>query len=201
MAVPDEQTGLDQFRLTRPLIVEVLRLTCANMQEFNRRFVRPYEVRLGNKNMSEILGKVLETNAAIVFSRGVGYEVRKESSDQDPDLLFTRLNRPLEVKVTSTSTGWTGGEFSKRPFDYLLISWDKKSLYDSYFAALVHLEKPDWESRMAKDYYGPSFTVRRLAEKKNRIDFVGSIGKGTRGGIRLFWENVLSDPSTQVRLS
>lgn len=194
------ESGLGQFKLSRKPIIEVLRLTCATMQEFNRLFIRPYEVRLSNKNMSEILGKVLETHASTVFTQLAGHEVRKETSDRDPDLFFTDIDRPLEVKVTSTATGWTGGEFSKRPFDYLLVSWDPVSLYDRYFASLAHLEKQDWESRMANDYYGPSFSARRLSEKTDRIDFVGSIVRGKQGGVRLAWEDVISGSSPQEQL-
>ncbi len=198
--MPEVKSGLSRFGLTRTTVLEVLRLTCATMQEFNRNFIRPYDVRLSNKNRSELLGKVLETHAATVFSRSTGYEVRKENSDREPDLFFTEIGQPLEVKVTSTTSAWTGGEFSKRPFDYLLVSWDPGSLYDSYFASLVHLDKQDWESRMAKDYYGPSFPAKRLAAKRDRVDFVGSIGQGKQGGVRLFWENVVLNSPSQARL-
>lgn len=199
--MPASPVGLDRFQLSRVPVIEVLRLTCATMQEFNRVFMKPYEVRLSNKNVSEILGKVLESHAASVFTQLVGYEVRKERSDRDPDLFFTGIGLPLEVKVTSTATGWTGGEFSKRPFDYLLISWDPNSLYDRYFAALVHLEKEDWVSRMANDYYGPSFSAKRLSEKRERREFVGRIGQGKHHGIHLLWEDVISDatPQRQIR--
>lgn len=196
----NEESALLQFQLSRKSIIEVLRLTCATMQEFNRLFIKPYEVRLSNKNTSEILGKVLETHAAMVFTQVVGYEVRKETRDRDPDLFFTDIDRPLEVKVTSTATGWTGGEFSKRPFDYLLVSWNPATLYDRYFTSVVHLEKRDWESRMANDYYGPSFSARRLSEKTDRIDFVGTIVRGKQGGVRLAWEDVISSSSPQAQL-
>ena len=99
--------------------------------------------------------------------------VKSAKSDREPDLYFTNLKKPLEIKITSTEYAWTGGEFSQRPFDYLLVSWGGN--FDEFFVCLVHLEKEDWTSRMDKKYYGPSYTIKKLFEREDKIIFVGKL--------------------------
>src|SRR3989344_1457971 len=92
------------------------------MREVKRRMnaikeiIGRYGVHFSNKNLSEILGKVMEKTASEYYTRKLNYEVKNALSDKEPDLFFTSLNLPIEIKVTSTTTAWTGGEFSKRPF-------------------------------------------------------------------------------------
>ena len=45
---------------------------------------------------------MFEVHCERVLTKRLGYEVRKEKSDKEPDLFFTKINKPLEVKLTST---------------------------------------------------------------------------------------------------
>ena len=74
----------------------------------------------------------MEKVSSDIFTKKLGYPVKRAMADKDPDLVFTKINKPMEIKVTSTTNAWTGGEFSKRPFDYLLVSWNPEN-YKQFF--------------------------------------------------------------------
>ena len=111
-----------EFGLSEKVVLEILNSVHEVMIELSNNFLKPYKLTFSNKNLSEIISKVIESKAAQILSEELKYEVRSASSDSDPDLYFTSIETPLEVKVTSTDIGWTGGEFSQRPFNYLLVS-------------------------------------------------------------------------------
>lgn len=176
------------FGINRKIAVEIAKETSSCMLDFKRDFVEKYGVNLSNKLISELLGKIFEVQCERVLTRRLGYEVRKEKSDKEPDLFFTRLNRPLEVKLTSTTNAWTGGEFSKRPFDYLLVSWGGN--FDEFFVALVHLEKSDWKSNFESNFYGPSYSAAKLYKRKDKVVLLGSFEKTPRGAIKIVREKI-----------
>ena len=120
-----------------------------------------FDEMFGSKNQSELLSKIIEKVAAEKFTEFCGYDVVNPTTDLEPDLYFNGPQLPLEVKVTCGET-WTGGTFSKRPADYLLVSWDKESKHHA-FVALAHLEKDDWKPG-GKNYYGTSYPKRLLYE-------------------------------------
>ena len=176
-----------ELGLSEKVVLEILKNVHKIMSELSDKFLKPYGLTFSNKNLSEIIGKVIENKAAQILTKELGYKVISASSDSDPDLYFTKTKTPLEVKVTSTHTGWTGGEFSKRPFNYLLVSWNPKSDFSDFFVAYTHLTEDDWESRMKKgaEYYGPLFSAKRLLNKNDYIVFIGSLGATKRGAVRI----------------
>jgi hypothetical protein len=176
------------FGITHEMMREVARETAQCMKDFRRDFIDRYGVNLSNKLISELVGKIFEVQCERVLSQRLGYAVVKETSDKEPDLTFTKLNKPLEVKSTSTTNAWTGGEFSKRPFDYLLVSWGGN--YDEFFVALVHLEKKDWKSNFASNYYGPSYSAKKLYSRKDKVVLLGSFKKTVRGTVNIVREKV-----------
>jgi folate-dependent tRNA-U54 methylase TrmFO/GidA len=183
-----EQTS-NKFGLTREIILEVMKEVSKRMLAIKKNIIEAYDISFSNKNLSEIIGKIMEKVAADIFTQKLGYKVVRATTDKDPDLFFTKISSPLEIKVTSTENAWTGGEFSKRPFDYLLVSWGGN--FDEFFVALVHLEKNDWISHITKRYYGPSYPVKKLYERKDKIIFMGNIVKEKKGGkIKLIRENI-----------
>ena len=153
---------------TRKNMLEIMKEVSRRMSEIKKYVIDPYDVCFSNKNLSEIIGKIMEKVASDVFTKNLGYEVKNAKADREPDLFFTKLKLPIEIKMTSTINAWTGGEFSQRPFDYLLVSWGGD--FDEFFVCLVHLQKEDWTSRMSKNYYGPSYNVRKLFERKDKIE-------------------------------
>lgn len=160
------------FGITKGMIRDIMNLSSVYAKHIKKDFDE-HEISISNKSLSELLSKIIEVYSSKIFTEKLGYRVEKEKSDREPDLVFTRMNRPLEVKVTSTNSGWTGGEFSRRAPDYLLVSWGEN--FDEFFVALVHIEKSDWESRIEKRFYGPFFSIKRLYDIKQKTIFVGNL--------------------------
>ena len=164
---------VNPFGITKSMVLEIIIELTKRMKSLKENTIDEYDIKFSNKNLSEIIGKMMEKTAAEVFTKRIGDMVKSAKSDREPDLYFTNLKKPLEIKITSTEYAWTGGEFSQRPFDYLLVSWGGN--FDEFFVCLVHLEKEDWTSRMDKKYYGPSYTIKKLFEREDKIIFVGKL--------------------------
>lgn len=170
------------------MALEIATETSKCMLDFKHDFIDKYGVNLSNKLISELVGKIFEVQCEKVLTRRLGYEVRKEKSDKEPDLFFTKIEMPLEVKLTSTVNAWTGGEFSKRPFDYLLVSWGGD--FDEFFITIIHLKKTDWKSNFKSNFYGPSYSAEKLHSRKDKIVLLGSFVKTPRGAIKVVREKI-----------
>lgn len=177
----------DIFGLNEETISRILEKLCEIMNEFDRIFMVPYDLKFSNKNLSEIISKIIEITAAKILTQELGFKVDNASSDREPDLFFHGIKMPLEVKVTSTNSTWMGGEFSKRPANYMLVSWDPESKFSRFFVAYTHLTNDDWESSMQKGkrFYAPKFTAKKLFEKPDRTVLIGSFEKTPRGAVKL----------------
>lgn len=178
------------FGLDKKTVHEIAKDVANKMQKVNEILIKPYNIHFSNKNLSEIIGKIMEKSASDILSKKLGYEVKNAKSDSDPDLVFVKTGKKIEIKVTSTENGWTGGEFSKRPFEYLLISWGGN--FDEFFVAFVHLEKDEWHSNMSKNYYGPNYSAKDLHKKKDKIIFLGRLEVTERGAIKIKRENLFN---------
>ncbi|MEW6294811.1 MAG: hypothetical protein AB1467_00765 [Candidatus Diapherotrites archaeon] len=179
---------MNKFGLTKDVVFKVIQETSQAMKKFRQEYLDKYGVNVSNKLLSELLSKIMEAKAEDIFTKAVGYEIKKETKDSEPDLFFTKIKTPLEIKTTSTLTAWTGGEFSKRPFDYLLVSWGGN--FDEFFVALVKLKKADWKSNFSKNFYGPSYSAQKLFKRKDKEVFLGSFEKTSRGAIKIVREKV-----------
>lgn len=178
---------VNPFYISKTMILEIVIELIKRMKSLEEGTIKPYDIRFSNKNLSEIIGRMMEKVSAEVFTKRLGYLVNSSKSDRDPDLFFTKLNKPLEIKVTSTISSWTGGEFSKRPFDYLLISWDSET-FNKFFVCLVHLKKEDWKSNFSNNYYGPSYNKKSLLNRKDKMIFLGDLVQKGRA-IQMIREN------------
>jgi len=173
----------EKFGITRENLLEIAKEVSFKMKKL-KELTDEFGIYLSNKNLSEIIGKIFEKETADFLSNETEYEVINAKSDKDPDLCFMKNGvsvKYVEIKVTSTYNTWTGGEFSQRPYAYLLISWGNNC--NEFFIAFTRLMKDDWESRMKKGqrYYGPPFPVRKLNEKSEKIILMGRINeRGTR---------------------
>ena len=140
-----------------------------------------FDDMFGSKNQSELLSKIFEKVAAEKYTEFTSDTVINPRSDNDPDLYFTQAEKPLEIKVTCGDT-WTGGTFSKRPADYLLISWDKDTK-GNCFVALAHLKKSDWLPG-GNNYYGTRYPKSALygacVDNKAKVLY-GGLEKTNRG--------------------
>lgn len=180
------KNDLKKFGLTQNMLLESLKIVVLRMKRFDREYG---DLGLSRKNISELIGKIMEKACADAFSKKLGYEVKRALADRDPDLIFTKINAPMEIKMTSTDNSWTGGEFSKRPFDYLMVSWGGN--FDEFFCCLVHLEKEDWKSNIQNNFYGPSLSAKTIYDKKDKFVFFGEFITTDRGTIKLKREKVV----------
>jgi hypothetical protein len=128
-----------------------------------------HNVFLSNKQTSEIFSRLLESKGAEVFQRYYEGEVVNASTDDQPDLKFDE--KPLEIKVTNGDQ-WTGGEFSKRPSDYLLVSRNED--FTKFFVCLVNIQKEEWISGN-EGYYGTFYRKKQLMEKQEKHVYRGGI--------------------------
>lgn len=174
---------MNEFDITKEMVIEILEGVSFRMQKFKKELMDEYDLSFSNKNLSEIIGKIMEKVASDIFTKRLGYEVKRALADREPDLLFTKIDKPMEIKMTSTDNAWTGGEFSQRAPDYLLVSWGGK--FDEFFCCLVQLDKPDWESNISKKFYGPSLKAKIVYNKKDKIVFFGNFEVTQRGTIKV----------------
>jgi len=163
---------------TRQNLLKIIKEVSRRMLEVKKHLIDPYDVCFSNKNLSEIIGKIMEKVSADIFTKKLGYEVKNAKADREADLIFTKIKLPMEIKITSTTNAWTGGEFSKRPFYYFLVSWGGN--FNEFFVCCVKLKKEDWKSNMSKNFYGPSFSMKKLNSIKDRIILIGKIDKNGR---------------------
>jgi hypothetical protein len=176
--------------LDKETVASIIREVSSKMRGANEGFFKPFGIRLSRKNLSEIIGKIMEVTSADVLSRKLGYLVQNARRDAEADLSFTQIEKYLEIKVTSTDTAWTGGEFSQRPLDYLLVSWGGD--FDEFFVAFAHLNKDEWHSRMPQRFYGPSYPAKDLLAKRDKIVFLGDFKVSAKGVVKLKREDISS---------
>ena len=174
---------MNEFNITKDMIIEILKGISFRMKKIKEDVMDEYDISFSNKNLSEIIGKIMEKVASDVFTKRLGYEVKRALADRDKDLVFTKIDKPMEIKMTSTDTAWTGGEFSQRSPDYLLVSWG--GTFDEFFCCLVQLDKSDWESNISKKFYGPSLKAKTIYNKKDKIVFFGDFEVTERGTIKI----------------
>ncbi len=163
---------------TRDNLLEIVREVSRRMLEVKQHLIDPYEICFSNKNLSEIIGKVMEKVSADIFTKNLSYEVKNAKADREADLHFTKINLPMEIKVTSTTNAWTGGEFSKRTFHYFMVSWGGD--FDEFFVCAVKLMKKDWKSNISKNFYGPSLSLKKLVSKRDKLILIGKIDEKRR---------------------
>lgn len=180
------KSNLQKLGLSKEIVLEALKVVVSRMKNFSQEYG---DLGLSRKNISELIGKIMEKACSDTFSKKLGYEVKRALADRDPDLTFSKINIPMEIKMTSTDNSWTGGEFSKRPFDYLMVSWGGN--FDEFFCCLVHLEKEDWKSNFQNNFYGPSLSAKTIYDKKDKIVFFGEFITTNRGTIKLKREKII----------
>lgn len=175
------------IRIPKPVVIGIIKEIARKMQKFDAD-MKEAHVHLSNKNISEIIGKMAETTFAEILTEKLGYEVKYAKSDAEPDLFFTKTKEKFEIKMTSTDSGWQGGEFSTRPSEYFMISWGGN--FDEFFVARAHISDKEWHSHIAKRRYGTSYSARDLYSKKDIIVYLGRFIKTKRGAIKVEREKI-----------
>ena len=159
----------DFFGLTKTILCESLKQAAKRVMEIKRNM--PY---LGSKLLSEIFSKTLEHELAIRLTKSLGYEVKSPSSDNDPDLLFSGKpsgKNAVEIKCAS-GNGWRGGSLSKRVAPTLMVTWDGD--FESFYVAMIELKHSEWTPSGA-NYYAPTISRKKLYQRTDRTDIVGTI--------------------------
>ena len=138
--------------------------------------------RISGKQHSEFFGAYLEAGFADAITEECGYQSRQPKNDREPDLTFVN-GHTMEVKTTSTDEHWTGGRFSKRPGDYILVSFARDK--NEVFVALAYLTEKDWQAPTSDSYYGTKFTAadleRLIKEGRGKV-ILGGFRYGPRAG-------------------
>lgn len=82
---------------------------------------------------------------------------------------------PVEIKFSSDTKAWQGGQFSKREGWHILVSWANN--FESFFATLAFLRQDHWLHSGNENFYGtklPLSTILELAQD-DKLLLVGSI--------------------------
>jgi hypothetical protein len=130
---------------------------------------------LSEKIKSEIVSGVLEKELATTLSKSLGFKVESPKSDNDPDLLFTRLakgNDSVEIKV-ALGGKWRGGSFSKRDAPHILVArnFDLSQVYVSF----LHMKPSDWTKSKSANYYAHTISKKELLLRSDNYEFCGKI--------------------------
>lgn len=66
------KSDLQKFGLTKEIILESLKIVVSRMKKFNQEYG---DLGLSRKNISELIGKIMEKACADTFSKKLGYEI------------------------------------------------------------------------------------------------------------------------------
>jgi len=113
--------------------------------------------KLSTKLKSELLSNLVETSTEETISGAIA-----PTKDYMPDLVM--VNKPLEIKATATSDAWRGGEFSKRPGDYVMVGWEEVKGKLKLFILHTFLTKEDWTSSNSDNYYATTISLTEIVE-------------------------------------
>ena len=109
--------------------------------------------RLRTKLYSELISNIIEESFRVTVPG-----VRVGVADGEPDLYI--WDHPVEIKTAANNRVWRGGDFSKRPGEYLLVGYtqtDKRTL--KWFVVQTELTKSEWISSGSDNYYATSVNL------------------------------------------
>ena len=84
---------MNDLNITKEMVIEILEGVSFRMQKFKKELMDEYDLSFSNKNLSEIIGKIMEKVASDIFTKRLGYAVKRALADREPDLLFTKINK------------------------------------------------------------------------------------------------------------
>ena len=134
------------------------------------------------KLKSEIISNLFETQAEKYFN-SIGIDTQSAASDRDPDLYFTKIDKPCEIKVTgidhpfTEKCKWMGGKYSKRTSDFIFIIWNyqqpKNTLFGekketiSFSVLNCFVDENEWETIDSgkNNYYATVFESSKLLKR------------------------------------
>jgi hypothetical protein len=137
------------------------------------------------KLKSEIISNLFETQSEKYFN-SVGIETFSASSDRDPDLYFTKTNRPCEIKVTgidhafTNKCKWMSGKYSKRTSDFIFIIWNyqepRSTLFGprnetiSFSVLNCFVDENEWKviDSGKNNYYATVFDSHLILEREHK---------------------------------
>ena len=173
MKLSMSQKDLDDYLITKQRIVDALKKSKSILNE-----IESY-VKLSEKVKSEIVSGVVENELAKSLTQAHGFPVESPTSDNDPDLKFTKFQPPndsVEIKVALMKDGsgkWRSGEKSKRKAPTLFIARNKDMT--QAYVSIVWMEKKHWVIASTNNYYAVTYSKKELLTRRGRKDLLGSI--------------------------
>tara|TARA_R100000005_G_C4883335_1_gene133877 strand:+ start:70 stop:582 length:513 start_codon:yes stop_codon:yes gene_type:complete len=145
---------------------KITKLLSDNLSEINSKLNEGFEDyksipgydKHSTKLKSEILSNLIESVVSDLLKEAIAPGV-----DHMADLIVD--GTPLEIKTTATSDSWRGGEFSKRPGDYIMVGWEEVSGVLKTFMLHTFLEKNHWKSSGSGNYYATSISLSEILDK------------------------------------
>lgn len=131
----------------------------------------------GKKLKSEIMSNLFETQSAEYFN-SIGIPTESADSDRKPDLFFTELNKPCEIKVTGINhpfvkkCKWMGGTFSKRTSDFIFVVWNHNDNTNKISLSIFKcfVDENEWNSiGDGSNYYATTFKSDQIFEREHEI--------------------------------
>jgi hypothetical protein len=136
----------------------------------------PFNTRL----KSEIVSTLFEIESAKYY-RKIGIKVKNALNDSEPDLFFTDLEKPVEIKVTKFrgTPKWMGNKISKKESQFVLIVWDEviTNLYDNkvglkFYVTTTYLTPDNWSGQDdGYEYHASFLSMNNIRE---RVDLIGN---------------------------
>jgi hypothetical protein len=108
-------------------------------------------------------------------------KVKNALNDSEPDLFFTDLEKPVEIKVTKFrgTPKWMGNKISKKESQFVLIVWDEviTNLYDNkvglkFYVTTTYLTPDNWSGQDGYEYHASFLSLNNIREK---VDLVGNV--------------------------
>jgi hypothetical protein len=140
-----------------------------NFNLFKQSLGRGYD-KLSTKLKSELLSNMVESTFEDTISGVIA-----PTKDSEADVIID--TKPLEIKTTATTDSWRGGEFSKRPGDYLMVGWEEVEGELRLFMLLTYLTEQDWISSGSDNYYATSISLTKIVESLPHHIIKGSVLK------------------------
>jgi len=126
--------------------------------------------KLSTKLKSELISNALEAAMSKVIPN-----CEAPTVDSKSDVYINGV--ALEIKTTSTSYTWQGGEFSKRPADYLLVGYTDDGVGNNIKLFVLHtkLKESDWISSKSDNYYATSIQLKYILKNNKYTVLTGNI--------------------------
>lgn len=182
-------TSKQKIFLQKVFTKNILREILHDTQKGIKKIIKIHDGGSRTALISDNYSTLLGTNVSKIIHKRFGYEVEISGTDnRKTDLYFPEFDIKVELKATAR-TSWSGGEYSKRPYPTILISYDIDN--SEYFVSLV--PKIDWRVSESENYYATTLSWKNFRDNyPEKVILFGSMGIiGSRGKTKQMIREVL----------